>query len=176
MMTYKDVEFDIIYSRRKTVAIQVNQEAKVTVRAPLRTSKKYLLSFVESRYDWIKGAIKKQENRAQLYNLSAEEIDSLKLSAKAFIPKRVEYYSNLMNLKPSAVKINLAKTRFGSCSGKNSLNFSAYLMLFPQEAIDYVVVHELAHIKHHNHSKEFYKLIEDFLPDYKIRADMLKIQ
>lgn len=176
MMTFNDIEFNIVYSRRKTIAIQVSEEAKVTVRAPLRTSSKYILNFVESKYEWIINSIKKQDHRAQLYNLSAEEIKGLMLSAKTVIPKRVEYYSKLMGLTPTAVKINSAKTRFGSCSGKNSLNFSVYLMLFPQEAIDYVVVHELAHIKHHNHSKEFYRLIEEFMPDYKTRAAMLKIQ
>ena len=59
-------------------------------------------------------------------------------------------------------------------SGKNSLNFSYRLMMYPKEAIDYVVVHELAHIKHHNHSADFYKLIEQYMPDYKKRIAILK--
>lgn len=79
-----------------------------------------------------------------------------------------------MNLYPTALKITSAKTRFGSCSGKDSICFSYLLMRYPDEAIDYVVVHELAHIKHKNHSKAFYTLIEKYLPDYKEREKLLK--
>ena len=79
-----------------------------------------------------------------------------------------------MGLIPTAVKISSATKKFGSCSGKNSLNFSYRLMMYPPEAIDYVVVHELAHIKHHDHSKDFYKLIEQFMPDFRQREVLLK--
>ena len=96
----------------------------------------------------------------------------LREKAKQIIPQKVEYYSEIMGVKPIAVKINSAKKRYGSCSGKNSLNFSLYLMDKEEDFIDYVVVHELAHIKHHNHSKDFYKFIEGFMPDYKERMKL----
>ena len=70
------------------------------------------------------------------------------------------------------MKINSAKKRYGSCSGTNSLNFSLYLLDKDERFIDYVVVHELAHIKHHNHSRDFYKFIEQFMPDYKERMKL----
>ena len=106
--------------------------------------------------------------------MSGEELDKLIKMAEVYIPSRVEYYSRLMKLEPAGIKITKAKKRFGSCSGSNSLCFSCYLMLYSESAIDYVVVHELAHIKHHNHSNDFYKLIEKFLPDYKERIKQLK--
>ena len=87
---------------------------------------------------------------------------------------RVDYYSRLMNVKPTGIKITSAKKRFGSCSGKNSICFSYYLMLYPKEAVDYVVVHELAHIRHHNHSKDFYSFVSEFMPDYKEREKLWK--
>lgn len=124
----------------------------------------------------MKKANKRQKSRVGLPDISAEEMFELKQKAKEIIPQRVEYYSSIMGLKPTAVKINTAKTHFGSCSGKNSLNFSALLMKYPNEAIDYVVVHELAHIKHHNHRKNFYSLVEKYMPDYKNRVKMLKAQ
>lgn len=80
-----------------------------------------------------------------------------------------------MDLYPKSIKITSAKTRFGSCSGDNRLCFSYLLMLYPKEAVDYVIVHELAHIKEHNHSKRFYKLIEKYMPDYKEKIKLLKI-
>ncbi|MBQ3537483.1 MAG: M48 family metallopeptidase, partial [Clostridia bacterium] len=75
---------------------------------------------------------------------------------------------------PLRITVTGAKTRFGSCSGKNSISFSFYLMRYPEEAVDYVVVHELCHIIHHNHSAAFYKEVEKILPDYKRREKILR--
>ena len=79
-----------------------------------------------------------------------------------------------MGVKPTGIKITSAKKQIGSCSGKNSICYSWGLMQYAPEAIDYVVVHELAHIIHKNHGKDFYKLIEKYLPDYKKREKLLK--
>ena len=79
-----------------------------------------------------------------------------------------------MGLAPTAVKITSARTRFGSCSSKNSLCFSLYLMQYPPEAIDAVVVHELCHMRHRNHSPAFYAEVERWLPDYREREKLLK--
>ena len=90
------------------------------------------------------------------------------------LPERVAYWAARMGVEPAGITITAARTRFGSCSGKNRLSFSLYLMDYPAEAIEYVVVHELAHIEHHNHSAAFYKLIEQYLPDYRSRIKLLK--
>ena len=79
-----------------------------------------------------------------------------------------------LGVTPTGIKITSAKKRFGSCNGKNSICFSLYLMQYPQAAIDYVVVHELCHIRHHDHSPAFYRLVESVLPDYKERERLLR--
>ena len=79
-----------------------------------------------------------------------------------------------MGLFPTGVKITSAQKRLGSCSYKNSLCFSYKLMQFPQDVIDYVVVHELAHIEHKNHSNDFYELISQYIPDYKDKIFVIK--
>lgn len=79
-----------------------------------------------------------------------------------------------MNLYPTGLKITSARTRFGSCSGQNSICFSWRLMDYPELAIDYVVVHELAHIVHKNHGSQFWALVERYLPDYRARRAMLR--
>ena len=79
-----------------------------------------------------------------------------------------------MGLTPTGIRITSARTRFGSCSGKNSICFSWRLMLYPPEAIDYVVVHELAHIRHHDHSPAFYALVERYMSDWRDRMKLLK--
>ena len=83
----------------------------------------------------------------------------LRKEAKLYIPKRVMEFANQYKLKVTGIKINSAKTRWGSCTGLNSLNFSLHLMQLPTELIDYVILHELAHIVHKNHSSNFYNLL-----------------
>ncbi len=173
-MFFKDVEFEIIRSSRRTMAIEVKTGGNVVVRVPKKAKDSVVESFLDSRYEWILKAVERQRARANKYDLSADEAKRLKELAKSVIPDRVQYFSNVMGLRPTGVKITSAKTRFGSCSANNSLNFSFYLMGYPMEAVDYVVVHELAHIRHKNHQKEFYVLIERYLPDYKMRAALLK--
>lgn len=101
-------------------------------------------------------------------------ISLYKQFAKQVVQQRITLYSEKMDCYPSSVKINSAQKRWGSCSGKNGLNFSWLLIMAPLEAVDYVVVHELAHIKQHNHSKFFWTIVEQQLVDYKQREKMLK--
>ena len=104
----------------------------------------------------------------------AELLRELSLRAEKALPGRVAYYAALMGVEPAGVKITTARKRFGSCSGKNSLCFSCLLMLYPPEAVDCVVVHELAHIRHHDHSPAFYAFIDSVMPDYRRRERLLK--
>lgn len=97
-----------------------------------------------------------------------------KLLAKRILLSKVKYYAKQMRLTPTAVKINSAKTRWGSCSCKNSINFSWRLIMACDTVIDYVVVHELAHIREHNHSDRFWAVVASVLPDFKIRQKKLK--
>ena len=111
--------------------------------------------------------------------LSADEIKSAcvqiyRLLAKRELTFRALHFSKQMNVIPVAVKINNAKTRWGSCSTKKSLNFSWRLIMSDSEVVDYVVVHELAHLIEMNHSDRFWAIVESILPDYPIRKKRLK--
>ena len=156
------------------MSLSIDDELNAVVKAPLFVSDSQIEDFVTKNKAWIEKAILRKQNQLERYNLTQDEIDALVKEAKEYLPPKIEYYSNLMGVKPTGVKITSAKKRFGSCSGKNSICFSLYLMTYPKEAVDYVIVHELAHIKHHNHSKDFYKFIEQFMPDYKQREQLLK--
>jgi predicted metal-dependent hydrolase len=87
--------------------------------------------------------------------------------AESEIPKLVEYWSNKMQLFPTKISFGKAKKRLGSCNHKNNLRFNTHLMRLKIEQIEYVVIHELAHIKHKNHSKSFWQEVARYLPDYK---------
>jgi predicted metal-dependent hydrolase len=111
--------------------------------------------------------------------LAPEQVKSLvariyRLLAKSHIDERVAHFAHLMGASPSAVKINGAKARWGSCSAKKSLNFSWRVVLADDAVIDYVVVHELAHFAEMNHSARFWAIVEGVLPDYKERQKRLK--
>lgn len=168
-------DFTLIRSRRQTLAIEVTREAKVVVRAPLRCPRHQIDTFVESRKDWIESALARQKTHlAARPPLSEAETGTLRQWAKAYIPSRVAHWAQRMGLQPAAVKITSARTRFGSCSSKGSLCFSLYLMQYPPEAIDAVVVHELCHMRQRNHSPAFYREVERWLPDYREREKLLK--
>ncbi len=165
--------YTVIRSNRKSVAIQVGVDCSITVRAPLRISQKEIDNIMQDKKEWLEKAIISQREKSKnAKTYTDDEIKLLRAKAKEVIPKKVEYYSAIMGVKPTAVKINSAKKRYGSCSGENSLNFSLYLMNKDERFVDYVVVHELAHIRHHNHSKDFYRFIEGFMPDYKERMKL----
>jgi predicted metal-dependent hydrolase len=97
-----------------------------------------------------------------------------KIYAKPYLTERTLHFAKLMGVLPAAVKVTDAKTRWGSCSGKKSINFSWRLMMAEDDVIDAVVVHELAHIKEMNHSPAFWAIVESILPDYKQRQAKLK--
>ena len=87
--------------------------------------------------------------------------------ARQTLQSRVEHFALKLGVQPASLRINGAKGRWGSCSGKNRLNFSWRLMLAPEHCIDYVVVHELCHILHHDHSAAFWQEVERVVPDWR---------
>lgn len=169
------MDTQIIYSDRKTIAIEVNKAGHVTVRAPFGTSMKVISAFVDKKKDWIETTVEKMREREKAHpKKSEEEIKTLIRRAKEELPPIVERYAALMGVKPTHFSVTRATTRFGSCSGKNAISFSCFLMDYPYEAIEYVVVHELAHIKQHNHSKKFWAEVDNVLPDRTEREKLLK--
>ena len=90
-----------------------------------------------------------------------------KESARDFILSRLSYHNNFYNFKFNSVRIKNTKSRWGSCSTKKNLNFNYKLIFLPKELADYVIVHELCHLKQFNHSRAFWELVSKAIPDYK---------
>ena len=157
------------------MGIEISDNCEIIVRAPKKISDREIAEFVNKYRGWIDEKLPEARRRAEKKRKISENEEELRQAAHEIIPPLVETYSKIMELRPSSVRITSAEKRFGSCSGKNSLCFSWRLMAYPTEAVEYVVVHELAHIKHHNHSSAFYSLIEKYMPDYKERQKLLKI-
>lgn len=168
--------YELIRSRRKTLALEITADCRVLVRSPLRLPQARIDAFVESHAAWIETHLERQRQRAALAPPvpTPEEIAALKARARAVLPEKVAHWSEKMGVAPTGLKITAARKRYGSCSGKNSLCFSCFLMNCPEAAIDLVVVHELCHIREKNHGPRFYALLERYLPDYKERKKLLR--
>ena len=169
-------DYELIRTNRRTMTLEITRDCRVLVRAPLRMPKNRIDAFVASKEGWIaKHLAQVQQRAAQAPPPPTEaEIAALKAQARAVLPEKVAYWSAVMGLSPTGVKITSARRRYGSCSGKNSLCFSCFLMQQPEAAIDLVVVHELCHIRVKNHGPAFYALLARYLPDYKARQNLLK--
>lgn len=173
------MEYVLKKSKRKTLSIEINTDMIITVKVPLSCSQKEIESFVNSNRDWIEKSLLKIENRnknAEAFKISEEEREKYIKKAKETLPQRVKYWSEITGLTPAYVKITSAEKRYGSCNGRNGICLSYRIMAYPKEAVDYVIVHELAHIKYKNHGRDFYKLIEKYLPEYKKYEKILKHQ
>lgn len=168
-------QIKVIRSKRRTMALTVDDELNVIVRAHFLMPDKVISSFIKQNEKWIEKQTEKKRQYIENHPpLTKEQEAELKKDALEILPQKVKHYAEIMGVSPTGIKITSAKKRFGSCSGKNSLCFSFMLMQYPEEAVDYVVVHELAHIRHHNHSRDFYRFIEKYMPDYKEREKLLK--
>lgn len=181
-MDLTDVKVNVIRSNRRTIAIQVNPDLTVTVRAPRRATQREIDRILREKQPWIQKHMEQmKEKRAQydameMDGLTDAECRQLKQKAQAYIPERVEYFANIMGVDYGRITIRKQKTRWGSCSGKGNLNFNCLLMLAPPEVIDYVVIHELCHRKEMNHSRAFWREVEKVMPDYKKSVLWLKDQ
>lgn len=166
--------FPVVRSDRKTVGITVKRGGEVMIRAPKRMRLSDVAQVVETHRAWLEKAIEAGKRLPELPDAREQEI--LRRKAKQLLPPLVEHWAKIIGVQPSSFRVTSAKTRFGSCSGRNGLCFSLFLMQYPPEAVEYVVVHELCHILHHDHSAAFWAAVERYLPDYRSRKKLLKVK
>lgn len=108
-------------------------------------------------------------------SLFQKHVDNFyKIQAQKQLPSWLEEWGEMMSLSPSGIRFRKTKRQWGSCSGKNVLSFNTMIMKLPQDVIQYIIVHELAHIRHKHHQKAFWKEVECYLPDYKTQVQELK--
>lgn len=166
----ENIKVNIIRSNRRTLSIQL-KPGEIIVRAPLRMKDKEIYSFIESKKSWIEKNLAKIEERekaiSEVQTFTQEEINALAEKTKTIIPERVKYYAPKIGVTYNRITIRCQRSRWGSCSSNGNLNFNCLLALFPLEVIDSVVVHELCHRKHMNHSPQFYAEIDKVFPEYK---------
>lgn len=167
--------YELIRSRRKTLALEITAEGRLLVRAPARASRARIAAFVEAHAAWIEKHLAAQREKAvrRPPAPTPEEIEALKEKARAILPEKIARWSEKMGVDPTGFKVTTARKRYGSCSAANRLCFSCFLMNCPEEAVELVVVHELCHILEKNHGPRFYALLERYLPDWRERKKRL---
>ena len=176
--TCGEFEYQVIRSARKTMTLEVRRDGNVIVRAPLRTGLPRIKRFVNQKQEWVLGCLERTKEYREQKPLSADLSESKRnvyiRKAKETITKRVSYFARLMSVSYRNITIREQKTRWGSCSSEKNLNFNWKLILLAPELLDYLVVHELAHRREMNHSKNFWKIVEAELTDYWERRRRLK--
>jgi predicted metal-dependent hydrolase len=217
-LTSDEVEYDIVRSRRRTIAISVKQNGSLIIRAPWHVPAPVLIVFARSKESWIirqrkrvnEFVTKKKEltysdgdfipflgedlklllktEKRSSVSLNGDSIivscqhpeDTVKVKAiidgwylseaKKNLTLRTRQISEIYNgagLKPSSVGVRKMKSRWGTCRTNGKIMLNTELIKKRQELIDSVIIHELCHLRHHNHGKEFYALVESLMPDYK---------
>ncbi len=166
ILTQGDISFSLTkrFSQKHSY-IRVKRDGSVHVSTNTFTREKTILDFVEKKSPWIK------KQQALLSKVTYHD-SATKEEAKALILPLVEKWAAIMIVTPTFIGFRKNRTRWGSCSGKNRLNFNTRLAKMHPDFVEYVVVHELAHIRHKNHSKDFWAEVEKFLPDYKTRQTL----
>jgi predicted metal-dependent hydrolase len=208
--------YKLVRSKRKTLALIIETDGTLTVRAPLRMKDADIRRFIQEKEDWIKRKqVRAKEDAVSPHQFvdgetfwyMGEEIplhlvpdgkpvlvldgsfrlvasaktqakshfeDWYKKQARAVLTERVEHFARVHGFQVRKIRISSARTRWGSCSSKETLSFTWRLVMAPLDVIDYVIVHELCHLKELNHSKAFWADVESILPDYIRRRKWLK--
>lgn len=165
----------IVRTSRKTMALQIEEDGQVTVRVPRTVTEAQAEEFARRHGEWILKTREKVLQNAswrRSYTEAEKQTGKQRLSRK--LEERLLLFASVMGVSYGRVSIRDQRTRWGSCSGKGNLNFNWKLSLVPDEILDYVVVHELAHRIEMNHSANFWREVEKILPDYRERRMWLK--
>ncbi len=173
-------EIQIIRSKRKSISVEIKTDLRIIVRAPINMSQLRINQFIVDKSKWISEHLEIVSNRALKIKeegwaqFTGEELKEIKRLAKLIISDRVLSTAKRMGVSYNKIALRFQKSRWGSCSLKGNLNFNCLLALCPEEVIDYVIIHELCHLKYMNHSKSFWLLVEKHCPNYKTHKKWLK--
>lgn len=152
--------------RKRSLSMRLDSAGEVIVRAPKRTPKLLIDQFVMSKSAWISKqrlSISSDSQLAPTPNFTTQEL-------KDYISKELTHYTHLMGLTPQEVKFTRVKSYWGNCSSKGVIRFNLQLVYATPEAVSYVVVHELAHLRYQGHGKRFWNLVNQVYP----RASLMR--
>lgn len=163
--------------RSKNVRITIKQDGSVLVTAPMRTPVYFIKKFIEEKEDWINTQVDKfkQMPVSPLDKLGKDDYKKYKHQALELVRDRISYWSKIYGFQFGKVNVRDQKTRWGSCARNGNINFNYKILFLPERLRDYIIVHEICHLKEFNHSQRFWNLVSKTLPDYKeLRKELVK--
>lgn len=167
MNNKKITQYEIIYSKIKNVYIQI-KDGKVIIKAPKRISEKELEKIIEKKSGWIEKNLEKSSQKQEKPPLYTEE------QFKKIVEKNASELINTIGLIPRKIRIRDIKYAWGSCSNNKNITINKKLISYSELAIRYVILHEFCHLKYMNHSKDFWDLVQKYMPEYKKAKAELK--
>lgn len=220
----REIRFNIIYRKRKTMSLEIKRDGIINVIAPNGLDKTFIVDKVKNKSDWIIkkldeievldnnryirsyesgdiflylgneyilenlvdkstiGTSVSLENNKLIVRSNSNNKDVIQRALKKWytdetlgiVKERINYYKLFFEDTVTSIKIKDQKSRWASCTYKNEILFNLRCSMMPIQIIDYIVVHEMCHMEHRNHSKDFYLAVERILPDYKERVKWLK--
>ena len=166
----KKIPYILVKSKIKNIYIQI-KDGQVIVKVPLRVKEQYINELVKKKSKWIYEKIEENKRKTDIEE-KIEQKDIERLSK--IIQKNVKKYSIELGVVPKKVRIRDIKYAWGSCSSNKNITINMRLAKKDEEIIEYVILHEMCHLIYMNHSKEFWKLIEKYMPKYKENRKRLK--
>lgn len=150
--------------RTRRISLTVRPSGEVRLSYPSAISAERALEFLEQKREWvIRSKARYASQQADTPHISPERREQLRAEAKAYLPARVAEIANACGLSYGKVTIRATRSKWGSCTWQNNISLSLYLMLLPRHLIDYVIIHELCHTRHHNHSEAFHALVNSLV-------------
>lgn len=176
VMHHGNFPYTLIRSSRKTIAIQITPGGQVLVRCPNRMPAQAVDAFVREKTQWIKKHLQKNAALPCPDPFTKAEIKDYVNQTKNLLQARLPRLAQQVGVTYNRCSVRAQRTRWGSCSSKGNLNFNCLLALVPTEVFDYVVIHELCHLKHMNHSQKFWAEVEKHHPQYNACRKWLRQQ
>ncbi len=170
------MEYSIIRrTRTRRITLSVTAKGIVRVTAPVLVPRAMIERFVQAKKTWIDDAREKMKmHRKSSFDGRGYSYHANKARAKKVISERVKYFAEQYGFEYARISIKNTSSRWGSCSTQGNLNFTYKLLFLPDHLRDYIVVHELCHLRQHNHSKKFWAAVASILPEYQEHVRELK--
>ena len=154
--------------RVRQLRIAVHHDGRVVVTVPVRVSAQAAGQFLREKAEWVK-------QKLEYFRKSSQDFQRNKELARQLVMERIKFFNRFYGFRFNQVRIRNQKTRWGSCSTLGNLNFNYKIVDLPKRMADYIIVHELCHLKQMNHSPKFWKLVAQTIPDYReIKKGLIK--
>lgn len=155
--------------RAKHLRIEIHAGGEIRCILPQKMNMKSLRQFLLQRKDWILQSVREMQKlpKPKSETEIKKEYQQYRELARKIILRKIQYFNSFYNFSIGRVSIRRQKTCWGSCSQKKNLNFNYRIIFLPEHLSNYIIVHELCHLREFNHSEAFWKLVAKMIPNYQ---------